>query len=418
MRGSVCVPGDKSISHRALILGALRDEPLQVRGINPGRDVAATADALRAIGARVDCDGDDATVRGGALHDPAGIVDCMNSGSTARMLMGVCAGAGLAATLDGDDSLRKRPMEPVAAHLRAYGARIETRGGTLPATVRGTNQPETRMFILVTPSAQIKTALLFAAAFGRVAIEIRADRGSRDHTERMLRHLGASIEFDGATVRLRSGPATVDPIDVPGDFSAAAFFIVAATVTPGSSITLPGVGVNPTRTGLLDVLQAMGARIALTNRRELGGEPVADLHVEAAELHATTVESDVTLRAIDEIPVLAVAAAFAQGVTRMTGVADLRNKESDRVAAIERLLGVAEVTVETIPNGIAIHGGDPRANGAAVEVRGDHRTAMAAAALAASAGPVAIDDAECVAVSFPGFAQAFELVQNTLRRKR
>jgi 3-phosphoshikimate 1-carboxyvinyltransferase len=335
----------------------------------------------------------------------------MNSGSTARMMMGVCSGANLRAQFDGDESLRRRPMEPVAAHLRAYGARIETTGGRLPARVEGTAVPQTRRFILVSPSAQIKTALLLAGVYGGIPVATLGDKGSRDHTERLLRYLGADVEFDRARVELRSMPSRFSDIDIPGDFSAAAFFIVAATVAPGSDIVIESVGVNPSRTGLLDALMQMGANIRLENPRELCGEPVADIAVTHAGLTGISAGADVALRAIDEIPVLAVAAAFARGETRIAGIRELRNKESDRVAAIEHLLHGAGIDVETLPNGIAIHGGTPHCSGARIVTHGDHRTAMAAAALAAGSGALEIDDERSIGVSFPDFTAVLQKAQ-------
>lgn len=411
LRGRIHVPGDKSISHRALLLGAKSPNPITVRNLNPGRDVLATQRALQAVGTTIERNGLHARVKAGGLHDPAGPIDCMNSGSTARMIMGVCTGANLRADFDGDDSLRRRPMEPVAAHLRAFGARIATSDGKLPARVEGTAAPQTRRFILVSPSAQIKTALLLAGVYAGVPVATLADKGSRDHTERLLRYLGAAIEFDRSRVDLQSMPLRFSDIEIPGDFSAAAFFIVAATVAPGSEISIESVGVNPTRTGLLDALQQMGAKIRLENPREICGEPVADIAVAHAGLSGISAGADLALRAIDEIPVLAVAAAFAQGETRITGVAALRSKESDRVAAMERLLQAAGIGVEMLPNGIAIHGGAPQCAGARIETHGDHRTAMAAAALAAGAGELEIDDERSIDVSFPGFASMFREAQ-------
>lgn len=400
LRGEIAVPGDKSISHRALLLGALSPRPIQIASLNPGRDVYATAQALNAIGAG-----------SGPLRDPAGVIDCLNSGSTARMMMGVVTGANLTATFDGDESLRKRPMEPVAAHLRAFGAKIETTDGKMPVRVRGTAKPESRRIILVSPSAQIKTSLLLAAAYSGTPIEILGDKGSRDHTERLLQYFGADIAFDRSKVVLRSMPSSFKDVTVAGDFSAAAFFIVAATVSHGSDLLIRDCGVNPSRTGLLDALRMMGAHIAAENERMVSGEPIADLRVRSAGLSGADISADLALRAIDEIVVLAVAAAFAQGTTRITGVRELRTKESDRIAAIERLLSAAGIAVEILPNGIAIAGGTPRANGACIETYGDHRTAMAAAALAAGAGTLAIDDEACIAVSFPAFIELLERVQ-------
>lgn len=413
LRGTITVPGDKSISHRALILGAAGATPLEIANLNPGRDVRATMEALIALGAHVEHAGGGALrIAGGNLREPMGPLDCMNSGSTTRMMMGVCAGADLRARFDGDDSLRRRPMEPVAAQLRAFGAKIETTDGHLPLEILGTPAIETRNFILVSPSAQVKSALLFAGVFSGTPITITGDRDQRDHTERLLRYLGAEITWNGREIDLRSGPRNADPVEVAADFSSAAFFIVAAAITPGSELTITGVGVNPTRTGLLDALLQMGARIELRNARERCGEPIADIAVAHAPLRAITVGPEIALRAIDEIPVLAVAAAFAVGETKITGVRDLRTKESDRVAAIERLLGSAGIAVETAPNGVVIHGGSPHASGEVVDTHDDHRTAMSAAVLACAAGPTPIDSDSSIDVSFPTFIETLRSVQH------
>ncbi|MGC2130756.1 MAG: 3-phosphoshikimate 1-carboxyvinyltransferase [Candidatus Aquilonibacter sp.] len=411
LRGTIRVPGDKSVSHRALILGAAAPQPLEIRNLNPGRDVRATMEALIALGARVDGDDDTLTIHAAHLREPMGTLDCMNSGSTARMMLGVCAGADVPANFDGDESLRRRPMEPVSAQLRAFGAKIETTDGKLPLRIEGTPKIETRRFILLSPSAQVKSALLLAGLFAKTPLEILADRNSRDHTERMLRYLGADITWDGSAVELRSPIANANPITVCGDFSSAAFFIVAATVAPGSELTIEGVGINPTRTGLLDALLNMGAQIEVRNPRDVSGEPVADIFVRHAPLQGTSIGSDLVVRAIDEIPVLAVAAAFAQGATKISGVRELRTKESDRVAAIERLLSAVGVEVETAANGLVIAGGNPHGAGARIDTHDDHRIAMAAATLAAGAGPLQIDSDASIDVSFPSFLETLGSVQ-------
>ena len=404
LRGEITVPGDKSISHRALIAAVAARSAVSITNLNPGRDLLATRNALRACGATIHEDGDTITIAANTLHDPAETIDCMNSGSTARMFAGVCAGANLRAEFDGDESLRRRPMEPVSAQLRAFGAHIETTDGTLPLQIAGTDRPQTRNFILISPSAQVKSALLFAALFAQVDITIAGDRGSRDHTERLLRAWGANLTSNHNSISYKHAALESAPVRIPGDFSSAAFFIVAATITPGSSLRITDVGVNPTRTGLLDALGAMGARIALRNERVWSGEPVADLTVESAPLRGTSVPADLALRAIDEIPVLSVAAARAQGPTTISGIADLRTKESDRVAAIARILSCVNVPVETASNGLTIAGGSQGTGSGTVSTLGDHRTGMAVAALAAAAGPLAIDDAAGIDVSFPGFA--------------
>lgn len=406
LRGSVGVPGDKSISHRALIAGARCDEPLVVSNLNPGRDVEATRNALVALGVRIENGNNQSVVHPGRLAGPRSTLDCMNSGSTARMLLGACAGAGIAARFDGDESLRRRPMEPVAAQLRAFGAKIETTDGHLPMQLEGRPQVETRHFILLSPSAQIKSALLFAGLFAGVPVRVDGDRGSRDHTERLLAYLGAKIEWDQRSVRLGAAPLTAKPVEVAGDFSSAAFFVTAAAITPGSSIVVRDIGVNSTRTGLLDVLGQMGGAIELRNPRTLCGEPVADIAVEYRPLTATAIGSELALRAIDELPLLAAAAAFAVGTTTIAGIEPLRSKESDRVAAIERLLGAVGIGITTGPKSITIAGGAPAPRPGVIQTHDDHRIVMAAAVLACAAGPLAVDSDASLDVSFPGFSQA------------
>ncbi len=327
------------------------------------------------------------------------------------MMLGVCTGANLHAQFDGDRSLRRRPMEPVAAHLRAFGAHIETTNGTLPAVLNGRTEPQTRRFILVTPSAQIKTAVLLAGVYANTPLWMLGDKGSRDHTERLLQYFGAEIDFDRARVELQTMPSQFRDVEVAGDFSAAAFFIVAATVAEGSSIAIPGVGVNPSRTGLLDALVQMGANIRLENRRERCGEPVADIVVESAPLRAVSISGDLALRAIDEILVLAVAAAFAQGETRITGVAETAQQGVRSPCCNFAAHARCERANRAAANGLAIRGGRPRCEGALIETQGDHRTAMAAAALAAGAGALHIDDESSIDVSFPAFMPAFRKAQ-------
>jgi 3-phosphoshikimate 1-carboxyvinyltransferase len=385
LRGSVAVPGDKSVSHRALMAAAACRDPIAITGLNPGRDVVATREALISLGAAMDMQGGALIVTGKRLREPPDTIDCMNSGSTARMMLGVCAGANVRARFDGDASLRKRPMEPVAAQLRAFGARIVTNDGLMPVSLEGTPEIETQRFILITPSAQIKSSLLFAGLFANVEVKVHGDRGTRDHTERLLRYLGATVETTPDGITLHKSTLQAKPIHVIGDFSAAAFFIVGACIAPQSELLIENVGVNPTRTGLIDALLAMGADIALRNERDQAGEPTADILVRHAPLHGTSVGPDIVIRAIDEIPILAVAAAFASGPTTMTGIKELRTKESDRVAAIERMLTAVGVTFESTANAITIAGGTPRGTGATIETQHDHRTAMATAMLAAGA---------------------------------
>ncbi len=408
LRGTVGVPGDKSISHRALIVGARCTEPLRIAHLNPGRDVRATRQALNALGTRIDGDGADVVVRPRAWRSPAETLDCMNSGSTARMLLGACSGANVAARFDGDASLRRRPMEPVAAQLRAFGATIRTSNGRLPLELSGVPTVETRRFILLAPSAQVKSALLLAGLFAGVPVRIEGDRGSRDHTERLLCYLGAEIEWNARSAALNRAELVSRAVEVAGDISGAAFFIAAAAITPGSAIVVTDVGVNHTRTGLIDALRSMGASIEFRNERMHCGEPVADVAVEYRALRAAGIGAEVALRAVDEIPLLAIAAAFASGTTTIDGVADLRTKESDRLAAIERLLNAVGIRASFERHRLAIAGDKPASTGGLIETQGDHRIAMAAAALGCAAGPLAIDDDASLDVSFPGFLTALD----------
>jgi 3-phosphoshikimate 1-carboxyvinyltransferase len=406
LRGSVGVPGDKSISHRALIVGARCMAPLRVANLNPGRDVLATRRALTALGVGISGDGDDVVVQPGTLRAPDATLDCMNSGSTARMLLGACSGANVAARFDGDASLRRRPMEPAAAQLRAFGAKISTSEGHLPLELSGTPAVETRRFILLAPSAQVKSALLFAGLYAGVPVRVDGDRGSRDHTERLLCYLGAEVEWSPRATLLSAASLDGGTVEVAGDVSAAAFFVTAAAITPESAIVVTDVGVNPTRTGLFEALRAMGASIELRNERTRCGEPIADVSVQYRPLCAAHIGAELALRAIDEIPLLALAAAFAPGTTRIDGVADLRAKESDRIAAIERLLASVGIRSAAEAHGLRVTGGAPSPRGGLVETHGDHRIAMAAAVLGCAAGPLAIDTDASMDVSFPGFGAA------------
>lgn len=405
VRGTVSVPGDKSISHRALIAAASVPQPVRIANLNTGRDVRATLEALAASGIRVERDGDDVVVHGGRLRESAAALDCMNSGSTARMLLGACAGANVRARFDGDSSLRRRPMEPVAAQLRAFGAKITTSEGRMPVELQGTPEIQTRSFILLSASAQVKSALLFAAVFANVAVDVAGDRGSRDHTERLLHYLGADISWDGRGISLGTAPLEAKPIEVAGDFSAAAFFITAAAIAPGSELTVCGTGVNPTRTGLLDALRSMGASIELHNERTVAGEPVADVAVRYSPLRATDVGPELALRAIDEIPLLAVAAAFADGETTISGIRDLRTKESDRIATTQGLLSAVGIESIARNDGLTVCCGARSEATAPVATHDDHRIAMAAAVLACAAGPLAIDSDASIDVSFPTFLE-------------
>ncbi len=407
LRGRLRIPGDKSISHRALLLNGLAHGRARVTGLLDSADVRSTAACLRQLGVSIEPDGDGVVVtgRGGALVEPADVLDCGNSGTTMRLLVGVLAGQDLHAVLTGDASLRARPMRRVVAPLRQLGAQLDGagQGSRAPLSVRGCRPLRAATVSVPVASAQVKSALLLAglSADGPVRVEVGA---CRDHTERMLVGMGVPVQVEeGAATVL--GPAVPEARDVavPGDISSAAFWLVAGSIVPGAELVLEGVGLNPTRTGVLDVLLRMGADIVVEDRRAVAGEPVGTLVVRHARLQGTTVGGDEIARLIDEIPVLAVAAAAAEGETVFRDAAELRVKESDRVATTVAFLSALGATVEARPDGLRVAGGAPL-RGAAVDAAGDHRIAMAAAVAAAlAAGETTIHGAACVDVSYPGF---------------
>ena len=404
LRGDVRVAGDKSISHRALMLAAAANGTSVISEPNRGEDVLATRDAIVALGARVEERADGAfVVHGGSLSNPKGTIDARNSGTTTRLLMGLCAGRGITARFDGDTSLRRRPMERVARPLRALGADVQTTAGRLPATVRGVNDPAGGEFSLEIASAQVKSAILFANLDARLPVRVTGDLHSRDHTERMLRRFGRTIRFDGNTIELEPGAMVSQDVRVPADLSGAAFFLAGAAITPGSDVVLREVGINPTRTGILDALEAMGADVEIGAERDLDGEPVADIRVRYRPLSAVSLDGELVVRAIDEITILAVIAAHAIGTTHIRGAADLRGKESDRLTTITETLRACNVGVVEHHDGLDIEGGTAKPPERLLRTYDDHRIAMAIAALAAPTGPHKIDDVACIAVSFPEF---------------
>jgi 3-phosphoshikimate 1-carboxyvinyltransferase len=411
LRGIARIPGDKSISHRALILAALAVGRSRIAGLNEGSDVRATIAALRAMGARIEPDGDGAwTVDGvgvGGLLQPAAPFDCGNSGSSARLLMGLAAGHRIRADFTGDASLSRRPMGRVAAPLRRIGARIC--GDRLPLTVEGLYPAIPTRHRLATPSAQVKSALLLAGLNTPGLTELIEAAPTRDHLERMLALFGANIAREGRRIAL-TGEAALRPraLSIPGDASAAAFLAVAALIVPGSEIRIVGVGVNPTRTGLYEILRAMGGDLAFENRRDICNEPVADLVVRHSALAGVGVPPEIAPRMIDEYPVLFVAAAFARGTTRARGLAELRFKESDRLAAMAAGLRAVGVGVGPLDDGLVVHGGGgPLPGGATIDPAGDHRVAMAfAVAGLHAAEPIGVAGMDCIATSFPGFLAA------------
>lgn len=418
LTGTIRVPGDKSISHRSIMLGALAVGETRVTGLLEGEDVLATAAAMRAMGASVERTGDgEWRIHGvgvGALLQPATALDMGNSGTSTRLLMGLVASHPITATFTGDASLSQRPMGRVSEPLSQMGADISASpGGTLPLMLRGASPAVPIEYRLPVASAQVKSAILLAALNTAGTTTVIEPVPTRDHSERMLKGFGADLTVeqaaDGARVIRLTGPAELRPqvIEVPGDPSSAAFFIVAALIVPGSDLTIENVGLNPTRAGLIDVLRQMGGSIEALNPREVGGEPVADLRVRHSALTGITVDPAIAPSMIDEFPVLFVAAALAAGTTVTTGLDELRVKESDRIAAMAAALALAGAQVEETADGLTIHGtgGTPLPGTATpVTTHLDHRIAMsmAVAGLASAAG-VEVDDTRPIATSFPVF---------------
>lgn len=419
LNGAITVPGDKSISHRSIMLAALAHGTTRIENFLRGEDNFSTMRAFQAMGVTIEDDGSVVTVHGVGLHgltEPGDVLDCGNSGTTIRLMTGLLAGQSFFTVLSGDQYLRKRPMKRVLGPLSLMGAQIAGRGnGTLaPLAITGSTL---RGITYQSPiaSAQVKSALMLAALYADGVTSVTEPTVSRDHSERMFRYFGADVQVSGTTVSVRGGQELVaKDITVPGDISSAAFFMVAGLIVPGSEILIKQVGVNPTRTGILDILLAMGGNIFLENQRECSGEPVADIRVRSSRLHGTVIEGDVVPRAIDEFPVICIAAACADGETVLKDAHELRVKETDRIAAMAtnlRAFGV--VAVEETEDGMRITGGN-RLRGGTVSSFGDHRIAMSAAVAALSAeGAITVDDVRCVATSFPNF---FELLNQVAVR--
>ncbi len=419
LRGALALPGDKSISHRALLVGSVCEGETVVRGFGRSRDTETTLAAVRALGAEVaEEEGSVLRVRGvglGGLLQPPGPIDCGNSGTTARLLAGLLAGQeGRRFRLVGDASLSRRPMDRIAEPLRAMGARVETDGGRLPLTVEGARLRGID-YELPVASAQVKSCLLLAGLYAEGETVVRERFPSRDHTERMLRLAGAPIRLGPGRVSIRRASRLALPeLEVPGDISSAAPFLLAATLLPGSELLVSGVGVNPTRTGFLDVLERMGARLSIFNRRTVSGEPVADIEASHAELVATDIEPAEVPTLVDELPLFALAAAMARGTSRVRGAEELRKKESDRIETVTSALRGLGIRIVALPDGFRVQGIPARPRGGRVSTAGDHRIAMlgAIAGLVSREG-VRIEGEEAVAVSFPGF---FDLLDSLAQR--
>ncbi len=421
LSGTATVPGDKSISHRALILGALSVGETRITGLLESEDVLATAAALKALGAQIkrEDDGDWHVLgRGvGGLSEPSGVSNLGNSGTAARLLMGVSATHPFKTTFSGDASLSKRPMERVMLPLRQMGAQFTARdGGCLPITVSGAASPIPITYESPVASAQVKTAVLLAGLNTPGLTTVIEPQPTRDHSERMLSFFGAEVAVEdtpegGRRITLTGQPElTGHAVTVPGDFSSAAFPMVAALLAPNSRMTLTGVGINPLRTGLLETLLEMGASVGVENRRNLSGEEVADLVVESSALKGITVPASRAPSMIDEYPALAVAAALADGETRLEGLAELRVKESDRLGAMAKGLAAAGVDVTETEDSLTIRGAGSTktakpSGGVRIEANLDHRIAMAFLVLGlATERPITIDDTATIVTSFPGFA--------------
>jgi 3-phosphoshikimate 1-carboxyvinyltransferase len=408
LHGRLRVPGDKSISHRALMFAALANGRSTLTNLATGADVAATRTALEVLGARIRVPGDAVVVESQGVeywHEPDAVIDCENSGTTMRVLAGALAGRPFLSLLTGDASLRTRPMRRVVDPLRAMGARVDGRddGAHAPLVIRGGSLQGTRHELAVA-SAQVKSACLLAGLQASGVTEVVSPGTSRDHTERMLRALGVPLSVDGLCVRIEAGAPSPFDLDVPGDPSSAAFFAVAAAITPGSDVVLEAMSCNPTRTGFVEVLRRMGADLELEVTGESCGEPFGELRIRASALHGTTIAGDEIPNVIDEIPALAIAAAFADGVTDIRDAAELLVKESNRIGALEQELGQLGVGVEARGDGLEIRGGRPTAT--TMKSHGDHRIAMAVAVAAnAIDGESTVRGWRAVTSSYPEFAE-------------
>ena len=418
LKGEITVPGDKSISHRSIMLGSLAEGITVVHGFLHGEDNHATLNAFRSMGVEIEnLPGDVLKIHGrglDGLQEPADVIDCGNSGTTIRLMTGLLAGQQFFSILTGDRYLRKRPMRRVVEPLSRMGARIWGRqGGQLaPLALQG-GELAGLDYDSPIASAQVKSALLLAGLYAEGPTTVKEPHLSRDHSERMLSYFGAKVEPFAGGVRIFPRPALKGrEVHVPGDISSAAFFMVAALVTPGSDVLIRNVGINPTRSGIIDILQAMGGDLRVLDPREHSGEPVADIHVRSSDLQGIDIGGELVPRAIDEFPVVSVAACFAQGQTVIRDARELRVKETDRIAAMTSELTRLGASVEPREDGMVVIGGQPL-QGGRVTSHGDHRIAMSMAVAAlVAAGPVTIDDVQCTATSFPNFWELLESIRH------
>ncbi len=406
LRGAVDIPGDKSVSHRALMFNALASGSATIAGLSFGQDVVSTMGCMSSLGVEFESSEGQVTVHGsgGLLQESTDILDAGNSGTSMRLLSGLLAGQPIFSILTGDGSLRTRPMGRVITPLSQMGAAISGRNGNTlaPLAIRGGSLKGIE-YSMPVASGQVKSAIILAGIYADGETLIHQPARSRDHTERMLNAMGASIEEDGLSIRVTPASLTAVDVSVPGDISSAAFWLAAGACHPDARVSVRGVGINPTRNGILDVLEEMGADISYVNPRTEGGEPVADLVVQSSQLKGIHIGGDTVPRMIDEMPVLAVAACFADGVTRITDAEELRHKESDRIATMVRELSRLGARIEELPDGMVIHGTGKLA-GAPCDSYDDHRIAMSLAVAGMLADDeTIIDGSESVDVSYPQF---------------
>jgi 3-phosphoshikimate 1-carboxyvinyltransferase len=403
------VPGDKSVSHRALMLGSIADGQTDISGFLAGDDCLATLTALSAMGIRIERPTEtDVVVHGNGLHGlgkPDGTLDLGNSGTGMRLMAGLLSGQQFDSALSGDESLNSRPMQRIITPLTEMGARIESRDGRPPLVVRGKSKLRGIDYEMPVASAQVKSSILLAGLYAQGTTSVTEPAVTRDHTERMLASMGANVSSKDNVVSLEGGQALqACQVQVPGDLSSAAFLILAALISESADILLENIGVNPTRTGVIDILQAMGAEISLESPRLLGQEPVADIRVRSSRLQGGPVDPALVSLAIDEFPVLFVAAAVARGKTVFSGIGELRVKESDRIAAMAAGLRSLGIEVDESDDGAIVHGG--QLGGGDVQSFGDHRIAMSLAiAGTVAADTVRITEVDAVDTSFPGFCK-------------
>jgi len=410
LSGEISVQGDKSISHRAVILGSIAEGTTRVTNFLPSEDCIRTIKAFEAMGINIEMNRNTLIINGKGLNgltEPNDVMDMGNSGTSARLLCGLLSGQPFFSVMTGDSSLRRRPMKRIAEPLRMMGAAIWGRGGGdfLPMCIKG-SETEGITYKLPVASAQVKSAILFAGLYAKGRTSVEEITTSRDHTERMMDYFGINLERKGTTIIVEGGERpSARNVDVPGDISAAAFFMVGASIVSDSDVVIKDVGINPTRTGIIDILMKMGASIEILNQRKMGAEPAGDIRIKSALLKGVEIKGDIIPRCVDELPVICIAAAVAEGETVIKDASELRVKESDRIAVMAECLSRVGVEVETYPDGIRIKGGRGF-KGTVCNSHGDHRIAMSMAiAGLITEGEMTIEDTECINTSFPEFEE-------------